>query len=78
MKVQAADVFPVSVINYRIMYVDQMSSRGEEWEEVTKTMFNLLKDHRVSPHYENKIVRLLFLGGTTLETLEYRKFRSAR
>lgn len=28
---------------------------------------------------ENKIVRLLFfLGGTTLETLEYRKFRSAR
>lgn len=40
---------PVSVINYRIMYVDQMRSRGG-WEEVTKTMFNLLKDHRVSPH----------------------------
>lgn len=37
MKVQAADVFPVSVINYRIMYVDQMrieepKGDGKKWQ----------------------------------------------
>lgn len=62
-KVQATDVFPVSVINYAIICGPDEAGGG-----VTKTMFNLLKDHRVSLSKERKqIPSSHFLGGRTLD-----------
>lgn len=42
------DLFAVSVINYPLLASQASQQNRSKEEEVTKKMFNLLKDHRVS------------------------------
>lgn len=66
MEVHAVDLFAVSVINYPLLARQTEQNRSKE-EEVTKKMFNLLKDHRVSSDVnDDKNAPLDYLGGRFL------------
>lgn len=66
MEVHAVDLFAVSVINYPLLARQTEQNRSKE-EEVTKKMFNLLKDHRVSGDVnDDKNAPLDYLGGRFL------------